>query len=140
MSSLDPVYLILDRLSGVKQHGEQFIARCPAHEDRTPSLSVRRGDDGRALIHCFAGCEPETVLDAIGLTFDDLFPPREPEERKTYAKIRSRKELLDVLSHELIVLESFLWTAQRVEPAAEDLERGRLSAARIKQVMDKIGG
>lgn len=47
--------------------------RCPAHEDHSPSLSVRLGKDGRVLIHCFTGCTPEAVLTAGGLTWDDLF-------------------------------------------------------------------
>lgn len=138
--SVDPVYIVLDRLSGVKQSGEQWIARCPAHEDRNPSLSIRRGDDGRALVHCFAGCEPEEVIGAIGLEYKDLFPPSDPDQRKTYAKVRSRKELVEVLGHELLVMEQIYWIAQRIELPVEDVERGKLASARMRQVMDKLGG
>jgi len=45
-------------------------ARCPAHEDRTPSLSIHDGDNGRLLTCCHAGCTPEavwTTLQARGL-------------------------------------------------------------------------
>ena len=49
---------------------------CPAHEDRSPSLSVREGDDGRALVHCFVGCEVEAILPAVGLQLTDLFDDR----------------------------------------------------------------
>jgi hypothetical protein len=52
----------------------KFTARCPAHEDRDPSLSVSVGADGRALVWCHAGCEAEAVVDALGLTWADLFP------------------------------------------------------------------
>jgi hypothetical protein len=51
------------------------MARCPAHEDRDPSLSVSV-KEGRILIYCFAGCAPEAVLQAVGLTWKDL---REPD-------------------------------------------------------------
>jgi 5S rRNA maturation endonuclease (ribonuclease M5) len=51
-------------------------ARCPAHEDRSPSLSVNEGNDGRAVINCHAGCEPGAVLAALGLTLADLFPDK----------------------------------------------------------------
>lgn len=68
----------LDRLLGgllnVKRMGEGFLALCPAHDDHDPSLSITLGDDGRILLHCFAGCTPERVLDACGLSFRDLFP------------------------------------------------------------------
>jgi len=47
------------------------VARCPAHDDRDPSLSVSV-KDGRVLVHCFAGCAPDAVLGAVGLTWKDL--------------------------------------------------------------------
>src|SRR5690606_21270214 len=43
------------------------------HADGRPSLSVREGSDGRALVHCFAGCAVEAVLDALDLALADLF-------------------------------------------------------------------
>ena len=52
------------------------MARCPAHEDRRPSLSVRECDDGRVLINCLAGCGATEVLTAAGLNFSDLFPQK----------------------------------------------------------------
>lgn len=68
---------LLSRLERVKRTGAgRWLARCPAHEDRGPSLSIRELDDGRVLVHCFAGCDVNSVLSAAGLTFDDLFPPR----------------------------------------------------------------
>jgi hypothetical protein len=68
---------IIDRLSKVKATGSgKWIALCPAHADRSPSLAVRELDDGRTLIHCFAGCTPVAVLDAIGLQFTDLYAER----------------------------------------------------------------
>ena len=47
---------------------------CPAHDDQRASLSVKEGRDGRALLHCHAGCHPEDVLAALGLAWADLFP------------------------------------------------------------------
>ena len=52
-----PVYRVLQLLEGVKQSGDQWTARCPVHADETASLSVGTGDDGRALLNCFVGCE-----------------------------------------------------------------------------------
>ena len=65
----------LSCLEGVKRSGsDQYMALCPAHEDRKPSLSIGLGDDDRILIHCHAGCETSDVLDALGMTFRDLRP------------------------------------------------------------------
>lgn len=69
----DPLDLILARLPGAKKHGERYLACCPAHDDKSPSLSLSRGKDGSALVHCFAGCETRDVLAAVGLELRDLF-------------------------------------------------------------------
>jgi len=71
----DDVEVLLGRLEGVRRAGpSSWVARCPAHDDRNPSLSVSvKG--GRILIHCFAGCAPGEVLGAVGLTWKDLRAP-----------------------------------------------------------------
>ena len=50
-------------------------ACCPAHEDKTPSLSITDGDKG-VILHCHAGCAPADVVAVLGLSMTDLFPPR----------------------------------------------------------------
>jgi len=68
----DNVDVLLGRLEGVRRTGaNSWVARCPAHDDRDPSLSVSV-KDGRVLVHCFAGCTPDEVLGAVGLTWKDL--------------------------------------------------------------------
>ena len=56
-----------------QRRGTGWIGRCPAHDDRRPSLSVGLGGDGRILLHCHAGCPLDAVLAAAGLTVADLF-------------------------------------------------------------------
>jgi 5S rRNA maturation endonuclease (ribonuclease M5) len=68
-----PIEKLLSRLNA-KRSGEGYIANCPAHEDRKPSLSINEGRDGRVLLHCHAGCSTDDVLAAAGLTKRDLFP------------------------------------------------------------------
>jgi hypothetical protein len=45
----------------------KWMARCPAHDDRAPSLSIAVGRDGRTLLHCFAGCTFNDIAAAAGL-------------------------------------------------------------------------
>jgi hypothetical protein len=71
----DPIAHVLDKLHGVKATGDHWQARCPGHNDRTPSLTISRGDDGRVLLHCFTGCDLDTILAGAGLETRDLFPP-----------------------------------------------------------------
>jgi hypothetical protein len=49
------------------------MACCPAHEDHTPSMSVKCAGTGRVLVHCFAGCETESILAAMGVGWSVLF-------------------------------------------------------------------
>jgi hypothetical protein len=71
------VDFFLSKLSGIKPTGKsKWLARCPAHEDRSPSLAIKLIHGERILIHCFAGCSVSEVLSSVGLTFDDVFPDR----------------------------------------------------------------
>lgn len=67
----------IKRLDGAKQTRHGWIARCPAHEDSSPSLSVCEGEDGRIVLHDFGGCEPSSVCAALGLAIRDLFAGNE---------------------------------------------------------------
>lgn len=71
-----PVQRVLERLASVKRGASGWVARCPAHEDNNPSLTISEGRDGRAVLHCHAGCEPSSVVAAIGMTMPELFPPK----------------------------------------------------------------
>lgn len=61
--------------------GRPRAIRCPAHNDKAPSLSVRPGTGGAVLLKCFRGCELADILGAGGLSWQDIFPPRENAPR-----------------------------------------------------------
>ncbi len=82
-----PVERVLSRLQNVKPSGNGWIARCPAHNDKHPSLSIKEGADGRVLLKCHAGCSAESIVRALGLEMRDLFPSKSTKrpERKIVA-------------------------------------------------------
>lgn len=95
---------LLNRLDRAKPNGaDRWMARCPAHEDDGPSLSIRATGD-RILLNCFAGCETEDVLAAIGLTFSDIMPERNPFNGKHQFIPRDMGLIVEELAHEVTVL------------------------------------
>lgn len=66
------VDLILDLVGTVRRSGRGWMAKCPAHHDSSPSLSIREAED-RILLHCFAGCSVAVICQALGIAIRDLF-------------------------------------------------------------------
>jgi hypothetical protein len=72
----------------------RWMARCPAHPDRNPSLSIAEGHDGRTLVLCRAGCATKAVVTAMGLSMRDLYagPSPSPTKAKQIAAERARRD------------------------------------------------
>lgn len=69
-----PLENLLARLNDLRPSGDGWAAQCPAHDDKRASLSIGEGEDGRALVHCHAGCSPDAICAAVGLAVSDLMP------------------------------------------------------------------
>lgn len=99
-----PLSSLLQRLEYFRELGrDKYISRCPAHDDRSPSLSIKECNDGRVLVHCFAGCETEDVLSAVGLTFADIMPERIGKHSYKPQRFDAR-QVLATLDHEALVV------------------------------------
>ena len=74
-SNHNPIDLLLGRLDRVKQiRPDRWQARCPSHDDKSPSLSITETSEGVILIRCWAGCSAHEVVTAVKLELRDLFP------------------------------------------------------------------
>ena len=82
---MKPVEKVLDKLDGARGSKGSWRALCPAHEDREPSLSITEGDDGRALLKCFAACDTENVVAALGLEMKELFESRNGHKKELHS-------------------------------------------------------
>lgn len=137
--------VLLDRLERVKQTAPgRWLARCPAHEDRSPSLSVRELEDGRVLIYDFGGCDVQAVLDALGLEMQSLFPERlsSVREGRGLGPSQSRiapRDLLEVISEETSVLAVIAadFLARRAI-SEQDWQRLASAASRIWRARDHV--
>ena len=80
---------LLQHLNKIKRTGAgRWLACCPAHDDKSPSLSIRETDDGKVLVHCFAGCSVHEVVSAVGMDLSDLFPARDNDQPFTKGERR----------------------------------------------------
>jgi DNA primase len=127
---------LLERLEGVRRCGTgRWMAKCPAHEDRRPSLSIGETADGRVLIHCFGGCDSEAIVKAIGLTMSDLFPtPIKSTAREGGFESRALRvaaeQALYAVEHEILVATLIL---------SDCLETGRVDAAQVDRLAQAGG-
>lgn len=132
---------LVSRLERVKCTGSgRYQARCPAHDDRRPSLTIRELDEGRILIHCFAGCDVESILSAVGLSFDDLYPPREISITKRERRPFPATDILRAIAFEalvVVVAGSAILTGEPLN--AIDRERLLLAVSRIQAALDAGG-
>ncbi|MFT3792004.1 MAG: hypothetical protein QM741_13215 [Rudaea sp.] len=141
-----PVEMLLSKLDKVRKCGRGHIARCPAHEDRSASLSVCEGGTGAALVKCFAGCSAQAIVHALGLELADLFPPKlrdlTPEGRSAAREAYRQSgwaAALSVLAREaaIVAIAGNELAAGRAL-SAEDRERLRVALERITGARDVL--
>lgn len=135
------IEVFLSRLEKVRGKNGSFTARCPAHKDKSPSLAIRQ-DGERILLHCFAGCSANEVVESVGCTLSDLFQEekkwhrQKPVKRQFYAT-----DLLRIINKEaLIVLISAIDMANGKQLKEADLDRLKVAAGRIEEAVRCNGG
>lgn len=138
MSNVDN---LLSRLDKVKRTGDgTYQARCPAHADRGPSLTIRELDDGRVLVHCFAGCDVHDVLAAAGLDISALFPPREIQHGKPERRPFPAADVLRAIGFEALIVASAGVALLAGRPFSNaDRDRLILAVHRIQSAMTAAG-
>lgn len=115
---------------------DSWLACCPAHKDRTPSLTVRGLDDGRILVHCFSGCGAADVMAAIGLETSDLFPKALADHMPAVRQPFSATDVLRALRREAAIVA--ISSADLAEGKPVDRERVFLASERIADACEYI--
>ncbi|MDX9976196.1 MAG: DNA primase [FCB group bacterium] len=129
---------LIARLDGVRDRGHgRWIAKCPAHGDRSPSLSIRETGDGTILVKCFAGCGAADIVAAVGLELRDLFPAPLPTGTHSRPPTRHRlpaSDRLAIIDREALAVCIIAGDLARGKPATGELRERLHAAAR------RIGG
>lgn len=126
----------LSRLEKVKKRGNgKYMASCPCHSDRNPSLSIK-DESGTILMHCFSQeCTPHDICAAIGFDIKDLFPPSDysnfsENDYRSEAKRRLRfsaEQMLEALMDESLI--AFIIAEDMLKNGIDDATRSRLTLA-----------
>ncbi len=119
---------LLSHFEGIRKTSPtSWMAKCPAHDDRHPSLAILSIGD-RTLLHCFAGCDTQAVVEAVGLTMRDLFyQPLTRQHPATRAPLADQATLEQALSIEMTVLAAVL--VPRI--AGREIERNNRPSMRV---------
>lgn len=132
---------LLSRLESVRQSGRGWRGRCPAHDDRNPSLSIHAGEHG-VLIRCWAGCELTSIVAALGLAVRDLFydaalPP--PEHRRARRQLKPKRYDFRKAADEFLFYAIDLrLRAERVLVAANGLDPSGWSDEQLERAMRAV--
>jgi len=125
---------ILSSLDKVKPKGrDSWVACCPAHNDKSPSLSIKELPDGKVILNCFGGCTAEEVVNSIGLTMSDLFS--EPLEKQDKFYTKRQLEELDLQAWFLAICATHLHRREHV--ASDDMQK---AAKCYKSLKSEING
>jgi len=132
---------LLSKLDKVKSRGRNnWQACCPAHADKGPSLSIRELDDGRILVHCFAGCSAHEIVQAAGMELADLFPARDVGNARRERRPFPAVDALRAVGFEALVVCAAAASLASGEPlSAVDRERLILAGQRIQGAISGAG-
>jgi hypothetical protein len=128
---------LLSRLSRVRRTGpNSWLACCPAHADRTPSMTVKVVEDGRILVHDFGGCGAADAMAAIGLSLSDLFPQPLYHRAKPVSHPFTAQDALRALRREAAVVAISL--ADFAEGREVDQARLQVASERIADAAEYV--
>lgn len=129
---------LLSRLDKVRATGkDRWQCACPAHDDRSPSMHISVGSDGRVLINCKAGCDTYSILQAVGLEWDAVFPETllshhvAPVKKAIYPS-----EALELLQYEARVVMGAAYLMMKRQLAGEDFAELHEAMQRINRVLE----
>jgi hypothetical protein len=135
--------VLLSRLERVRKTSPgHWSARCPAHEDKSPSLAVSLTDDGVILMHCFSGCAVDAIAAAAGLDLTALFPPNDSRGGPSAMRERpsiSMRDIVERMRHHATMLFLYAEDRRNGVPATDaDHEAVQAAAQAVHEVLNHV--
>jgi CHC2-type zinc finger protein len=126
---------LISQLHKVKQIGSnRWLACCPSHNDKSPSLAIK-DDSGKIFLNCFTGCSAYEIVSAVGMDISDLFPERTSHCSKPICNPFPATDILrciQVEAHIVAVIASAIAEGEKLTEARKDrlmLAVGRIGSA-----------
>lgn len=138
------VHRLLARLDKVKANGPgRWLACCPAHDDRSPSLAIRETGDGTILLKCFTGCPTSDVLAAVGMEMHELFPKSDSDAFRASKRPGERwvpRDVLECVAKEALIAYLAAEQLARGMPLeSDDVKRLAAAAGRLRAAAEGVG-
>lgn len=127
---------LLARLEAVRETAPgEWMARCPAHPDKHPSLSIKELPQGTILLNCFASCEAADILAVLGLPWAALYPERTDQPRRKQTGM-AWTDVAAIVKRESVIaaLAASDCADGKLSPA--DADRAALAAGRIRTALE----
>lgn len=133
---------VLSLLESVRRTPRGYSARCPAHTDKSPSLSIRETEEGNILLHCFAGCTAHEICSALRIEKRDLF--RKSEQNPIHIRFAQQQRLhRERLGRRIQALAGLradiLRDAELIITQGSPIDLASLSADQVARYVDAIG-
>ena len=119
----DYIQNLLSNLKKVKRTGpDRWIACCPSHDDKSPSLAIK-DDDGKVLLKCFAGCTAFEIVSAVGMDISNLFPEKTSTNSQPARNPFPASDVLRCIQNESLivaVIASSIFSGERLTQERKD--------------------
>lgn len=141
-----PADTLLPKLQRVYSRGQgSWSACCPAHDDSSPSLSIRETSNGTLLLFCHAGCDVHRIVASVGLELSALFPQTCPDDYGRRDKVRALSfpwtDMIRALHEDMLVVQICAACIARGDHLADDnLNAMARAALKISTLNEQAGG
>ena len=139
---MSSISILLSRLDKVKStSNNRWLCQCPAHQDKSPSMHIKLDDDGKILINCKAGCDTYSILNAVGLDWDSVFPASLiGHHEKPQKKVLFATEALELIRFEAQIVLVAAYDLSKNKPLqVEELKRLETAMQRITRSLEVSG-
>lgn len=112
-----------------------WLALCPAHADKTPSLTITECTDNTVLLKCWSGCTVSEIVRAVGLELKDLFKYESTNKQSNSSPSFKKLPSKQAIAHERLIIQ----VAQAQQNKGQllnkaDKQRYQLALQRLKRL------